>query len=128
MEAIMKPLRQSTAEPGKILSNAVLKAAGMLDINQALLAKVLGISPPTASRLFSGQYTLRAARKNEWDLALLFVRVFRSLDALVGHGESARQWLQSHNKALNARPIDLLVKIEGIVHVLNYLDAYRGRV
>lgn len=124
----MKPLQQSTAEPGKVLSNAVLKAAGILNINQAMLAKVLGISPPTASRLFSGAYTLSAARKNEWDLAILFVRVFRSLDALVGHGESARQWLQGHHKALNARPIDLLLSIEGIVRVLNYLDAYRGRI
>ena len=124
----MKPLQQPAAEPEKVLSNAVLKAAGILNINQAMLAKILGISPPTVSRLFSGEYTLSTARKNEWDLAILFVRVFRSLDSLVGHGESARQWLEGYNKALNAKPIDLLVKIEGIVHVLNYLDAYRGRV
>lgn len=124
----MKPLQQSTAEPGKVLSDAVLKAAGILDMNQATLANILGISRPTASRLFSGEYTLSQARKNEWDLAILFVRVFRSLDALVGHGDSARQWLQGYNKALNAKPIDLLVKIEGIVRVLNYLDAYRGRI
>lgn len=124
----MKPLQQSTAEPGKVLSAAVLKAAGILDMNQATLANILGISRPTASRLFSGEYTLSQARKNEWDLAILFVRVFRSLDALVGHGDSARQWLQGYNKALNAKPIDLLVKIEGIVRVLNYLDAYRGRI
>jgi uncharacterized protein (DUF2384 family) len=124
----VKPIQKSTAEPEKVLSNAVLKAAGILNINQAVLAKILGISPPTASRLFSGEYTLSAARKNEWDLAVLFVRVFRSLEALVGHGDSARQWLRGYNKALNAKPIDLLVKIEGIVRVLHYLDAYRGRI
>jgi len=124
----MKPMEQPAAVPEKVLSTAVLKAAAILDINQSMLAKILGISPPTVSRLFSGEYTLRAARRNEWDLAILFVRVFRSLDALVGHGESARQWLQGHNKALNAKPIDLMVKIDGIVNVLNYLDAYRGRI
>lgn len=124
----MKPMQQSTAEPEKVLSGAVLKAAAILNINQTVLAKILGVSPPTASRLFSGEYTLSAARKNEWDLAILFVRVFRSLEALVGHGENARQWLQGYNKALNAKPIDLLVKIEGIVRVLHYLDAYRGRI
>lgn len=124
----MKMMQKPIVEPEKVLSNAVLKAAGILNINQAMLAKVLGISPATASRLFSGEYTLSAARKNEWDLALLFVRVFRSLDALVGHGEDARRWLQGYNKALNAKPIDLLIQIEGIVRVLNYLDAYRGRI
>lgn len=124
----MKPMPKSIPEPEKVLSSAVLKAAGILNINQAVLAKILGISPPTASRLFNGDYTLSEARKNEWDLAILFVRVFRSLETLVGHGESARQWLQGYNKALNAKPIDLLVKIEGIVRVLHYLDAYRGRI
>ena len=119
-------MRKSTTEPEKVLSSAVLKAAGILNIEQAVLAKILGISRPTAARLFNGKYTLSATRKNEWDLAILFVRVFRSLETLVGHADSARQWLEGHNKALNAKPIDLLVKFEGIVRVLHYLDAYRG--
>lgn len=124
----MKPAPISSAEPAKVLSGAVLKAAGILDINQATLARILGISAPTASRLFNGGYTLSAAREKEWDLAVLFVRVFRSLDALVGNSESAKAWLRGYNSGLNAKPIELLSKTEGIVHVLNYLDAYRGRI
>lgn len=124
----MKTMPLSTAEPEQVLSKAVMKAASMLNINQATLASILGISRPTVSRLFNGKYSLSTARKTEWDLAILFLRVFRSLDALVGHGDNARQWLGGYNKALNAKPIDLLVKIEGIVHVLTYLDAHRGRI
>ena len=124
----MTALLQSSAEPAKILSNAVLKAARILDIRQALLAKVLGISAPTASRLFNGSYTLSVGRKKEWELAVLFIRVFRSLDALVGNSERAKEWLRGYNTGLNAKPIDLLIKTEGMVHVLNYLDAYRGRI
>lgn len=112
----------------EVLSSAVLKAAELLAVSQAVLARILGVSPATVSRLASGSYRLNPARQKEWDFAVLFVRVFRSLDALVGHGTNARQWLRTHNHALNAKPIDLLVTTEGIVRVLNYLDAYRGRV
>lgn len=111
-----------------VLSQAVLRAADLLGISQATMARILGISPATASRLYHGSYLLSRSREKEWDFAVLFVRVFRSLDAIVGPGENARRWLHSHNKALNARPIDLLTKTEGIVRVLAYLDAYRGRV
>lgn len=114
--------------PDAVLSSAVLKASGLLGISQALLAKILGVSPATVSRLAAGSYRLSPSRQKEWDFAVLFVRVFRSLDALVGHGESARQWLAGYNAALNAKPVDLLASTEGIVRVLNYLDACRGRV
>lgn len=124
----MTAIAQSLPSPESVLSAAVLKAAELLGINQSTLAKILGVSPATVSRLGSGNYRLSPMREKEWDFAVLFVRVFRSLDALVGHGDNARAWLHAHNKALNARPIELLVKTEGLVRVLNYLDAHRGRI
>jgi len=54
------------------------------------------------------------------------VRAFRSLDSIVGEEQSARQWLAGENRALNARPIDLLRDTEGLVRVVQYLDASRG--
>ncbi len=122
------PNTPTTPSPDAVLSSAVVKAAELLGISQALLAKVLGVSPATVSRLVAGSYRLSPGRQKEWDFAVLFVRVFRSLDALVGHGESARAWLTGYNAGLNAKPIDLLTNTEGIVRVLNYLDAYRGRI
>ncbi|GIZ50687.1 antitoxin Xre/MbcA/ParS toxin-binding domain-containing protein [Noviherbaspirillum aridicola] len=121
-----RPKTSDQAE--SVLSQALLRAADLLGISQATMARILGISPATASRLYNGSYLLSRSREKEWDFAVLFVRVFRSLDAIVGHGENARRWLQSHNKALNARPLDLLTRTEGIVRVLAYLDAYRGRI
>ena len=67
-------------------------------------------------------------RAKEWELAVLFVRLFRSLDALWGHEAAAHAWLTSDNLALAARPIDLLGSVEGLVRVVNYLDGARGRV
>ncbi len=122
---VEKPSSQSDAS--SILSKAVARAADRLAISHALLAKILGVSPPTVTRLYSGDYKLDARRK-EWEFALLFVRVFRSLDSIVGDENTARRWLNSDNHALSARPIDLVRHIEGLVRVVQYLDASRGLV
>jgi uncharacterized protein (DUF2384 family) len=110
-----------------VLSKAVARAAERLGIPKALLARVLGVSPPTITRLYSGTYLLDQKRK-EWEFALLFVRVFRSLDSVVGDESTARKWLSSDNLGLNAKPIDLIRNTEGLVRVVQYLDASRGRV
>lgn len=117
---------QSAApKPAAVLAKAVTRAAEHLGISQQLLGKILGLSPATVSRMYAGSYQLDSRRK-EWDLALLFVRAFRSLDSIVGDSPSARAWLQSDNHALNARPIDLLSDTEGLVSVVHYLDASRA--
>ncbi len=110
------------------LSKAVVRAADHLKLNQATLADILGVSEPTASRLVSGNYNVQPNRKREWEFALLFVRLFRSLDAILGHGEQAHTWLRGRNTALGATPIELLRSAEGMIRVLHYLDAYRGRI
>lgn len=110
------------------MSKAVVRAARLLGLTQRDVAAALGLSEATTSRLFSGKYSLSAERAHEWELARLFVRLFRSLDALWGHEESARLWLASDNLALGGRPQDLVRSIEGLVRVVAYLDAARGRV
>ena len=121
--------QQTTKKPevAAVLSKAVARTAERLGVSKSLLAKVLGVSPPTISRLYSGNYLLDQNRK-EWDFALLFVRVFRSLDSIVGDESTARKWLTSDNKDLNAKPIELIRSTEGLVRVVQYLDASRGLV
>lgn len=121
------PNQYASPDPAAVLGKAVTRAAERLEIPQQMLAKILGLSPATISRLCAGGYHLDHRRK-EWDLALLFVRVFRSLDSIVGDESSARAWLAGHNRALNARPLDLLPDTEGLVRVVHYLDASRGLV
>ena len=114
--------------PSTVLSKAVVRAARLLSLTQRDVAAALGISEATTSRLFSGKYVLSAERAKEWELALLFVRLYRSLDALWGHEETARRWLASPNLALGAPPQELLRTVEGLVRVVAYLDAARSRV
>jgi transcriptional regulator with XRE-family HTH domain len=111
-----------------VLSKAVIRSAEQLGLSQAKLAGVLGLSPATVSRLFSGSYQLTPERKKEWELAVLLVRLFRSLDAIVGGvAEDSRRWFESSNSALaGQRPLDMIASTEGLVHVVNYLDARRG--
>ncbi len=110
------------------VSKAVIRAAAILGLTQSALAEILGTSKATASRLVGGTYQLEPARRKEWELALLFVRMFRSLDAVAGHGETARTWLRGPNLALGGPPIDAIVTAEGLVRVVQYLDAVRGRI
>lgn len=114
--------------PAVVLSKAVVRAAQFLGIPQQQLAAVLGVSAATASRLAAGKYVLSADRAKEWELARLFVRFFRSLDALWGHDAQAREWLASANLALGAKPLELIGTVEGLVRVVAYLDAARGRI
>lgn len=110
-----------------MLSTAVARAAERLHVSRSLLAKILGVSPATVTRLYAGNYQLEPQRK-EWEFGLLFVRLFRSLDSIVGEESSARKWLDSDNRALNGRPIELISNTEGLVRVVHYLDASRGLV
>lgn len=67
-------------DPSSVLTKTVARAAERLEISSVLLAKILGLSPLTVTRLYNGKFKLDERRK-EWELALLFVRVFRSLDS-----------------------------------------------
>jgi len=110
------------------LSKAVRNVASLLELRQSTLAGILGISAASASRLCAGTYQLSPERGKEWELALLLVRLFRSLDAMLGHGADTRTWLNSPNLALASKPLDLLESAEGLVRVLHYVDAHRGRI
>jgi len=115
-------------DPRRVLTSAVVRASSLLDITQTSLAQILGLSPSTVSRMANGSYVLDEDKK-EWELGALFVRLFRSLDALIGSNDAAAQtWLGGSNTALAGRPVDLIRTTEGLVRVVQYLDAARGRL
>ncbi|MCP5471118.1 MAG: DUF2384 domain-containing protein [Sinobacteraceae bacterium] len=115
-------------DPGAVLTKAVVRAATLLGLPQQALAQLLGVSRPTVSRMGLGSYRLSRAQPKSWELGTLFVRMFRSLDALLGHEEAARAWLQGPNSDLGGRPAELILSAEGLVRVVHYLDAHRGRL
>lgn len=111
-----------------VLSRATVRAASLLGIAQVDLADVIGISPATMSRIASGQKQLEPGSK-PWQLAALFVRLFRSLDAIVGsNDEAARAWMRGKNSGLGGVPLDLVRDPAGLVRTVDYLDAARARI
>jgi uncharacterized protein (DUF2384 family) len=117
---------QPHADPAAVLTKGLLRASGLLGLSSAALARVLGVSEASVSRLVSGARTVDPASK-EGELALLLIRVYRSLDALVGTDAAQRKaWMESHNRGLNGRPIDLIERAAGLAAVVSYLDAMRA--
>ena len=122
----VRPSPKPVPAPDQVLSKAVLRAAELLGLSSAVLARVLGVSEASISRLSAGARTIDPQSK-EGELALLLVRVYRSLDALVGTDAAQRKsWLHGHNRALNGRPVDLIQRADGLVTVVAYLDAMRA--
>jgi putative toxin-antitoxin system antitoxin component (TIGR02293 family) len=123
------PKPDEIAADAKVLTAALVKAADLLEMNQGEVGQVIGVSASTVSRMKDGSAHLDPSSK-PFQLAALFLRAWRSLDAIVGsHDEPARVWLRSPNAGLgDARPIDLLMRPEGLVRVCDYLDSRRGRV
>jgi uncharacterized protein (DUF2384 family) len=105
----------------------LLRAAEVLALNGQTMARVVGVSPASWSRLAAGQRAVDPDSK-EGELALLFLRLYRSLDALVGgDAEKARAWLRARNLHLSAVPLECIQSVAGLVRVDEYLDAVRGK-
>jgi hypothetical protein len=76
----------------------------------------------------SGAFPIDKTQK-PFELAVLFIRLYRSLDAIIGGDDSvARQWIANHNTALDGAPIDLIQSVAGLTDVIQYLDARRALV
>lgn len=111
-----------------VLSKAFLRASDKLGLSQKDQAQILGLSAASLSRLARGERSIDVNDK-EGELALLLVRLYRSLDALTGGDESkSRDWLSAENHHLGGKPSQLIRSIQGLVHVVEYLDAMRGRL
>jgi hypothetical protein len=118
---------QARPEPGPVLAKATLAAAARLDLRNRHLATVIGTSEASVSRLSNGRGLDPDSKEGE--LALLFLRLYRALDALVGGDDAkARAWLHAENDHLGGVPAERIRSVEGLVDVVQYLDAMRGRL
>jgi hypothetical protein len=109
-------------DPGVVLAKATARSSVLLGLSGAALSRLIGLSEPTVCRVLGGDRPLNPDSK-EGELAALLVRVFRSLDALVGNDDQKRvAWMRSHNAALGGMPANLVEKVEGLVNTASYLE------
>jgi hypothetical protein len=123
-----RPAPSASPQKAAVVSKAVLRSADRLGVSNRLLARIIGISEASVSRMARGQFALDSGEK-PYELSLLFIRLFRSLDSIVGGDEAtARAWLRNENLALGDKPITMIETVPGLVNVLAYLDAQRAVV
>ena len=90
-------------QPGQVLAKATVRAGQLLGLSGAALARTIGLSEPTVSRIASTRISL---------LGLRFL--------------SSMSFCAFSDKALGAAPIQLIQKVEGLVATLHYLDGMRA--
>jgi len=118
MRAAIKPVL--TEE--KVLAKAFTNAGKALGVSQAELGLIIGkdrsnfrngIDPKTKSG----------------ELALLFIRCYRSLFALVGgQVKDMQHWMQTVNNHTGGVPSEQIKTVTGLAYVVEYLDAIRAKV
>ncbi|WP_203426081.1 MbcA/ParS/Xre antitoxin family protein [Sinorhizobium sp. BG8] len=122
-----KPVARPSNE-GVVITKAATAAAERLGLTAKALAAVIGVSEATVSRMRRREFLLERGTK-PFELAILFVRLFRSLDAITGGDEAvARAWIGASNSALGGKPAERITTISGLTDVLAYLDARRALV
>ena len=105
-----------------VLTKALINMASFYELTGKELGDIIGISESGVTRLYQGKKILSPETK-EGELAILLLRVYRSLNAMLGNDHTkAKIWLNSPNTYFNATPCDSIKTIPGLVKVVQYLD------
>ncbi|MGE0858796.1 MAG: antitoxin Xre-like helix-turn-helix domain-containing protein [Gammaproteobacteria bacterium] len=122
----MSARTETQPQPDAVLAKAVLRAADQLGLRQAELARALGVHRTAISRLKQSASLDPTSKTGE--LALLLIRVARSLSALTG-GDPAwiRHFMRAPNRLSGGVPAEQIETIQGLVTVLQLVDALRGK-
>jgi len=119
MSAATKPAVISEA---KVLAKAFTNAGKALGISQAELGQIIG---KDRSNFRNG---IDAATKSG-ELALLFIRCYRSLFTLVGgEPKDMQHWMQTENLHTGGVPSEQIKAVAGLTRVVEYLDAIRAKI
>lgn len=128
MKAPMLDAHSHPDRKSAVLTKALLNMAKYYHLKGKDLSDIIGMSESSTTRLHQGTKVIYSDSK-EGEIALLLLRLYRSLNTLVGNdNEKARMWLNASNHYFAEKPIDHIKKIQGLIEVVNYLDAMRGKI
>jgi len=110
-------------ERAEVLREALVSAGKALGLNQAELGEVIGRGRTDISR---GNVD---PDSKPGELALLLIRCYRALYVLTGGDAGAmKHWMHTQNHHTGGIPAEQIRSVQGLVGVLEYLDAVRGKV
>jgi hypothetical protein len=108
-------------DPRTVLSKAVLNAGRALGLSQGQIGETIGRDRTSISRSLD-------PNSKPGELALLLIRVYRGLYPLVGgEPETMRHWMHKENRDTGGVPAEQIRQVQGLIRVVEYLDAMRGR-
>jgi len=109
-----------TSSEATVLAKAVIRAAKALGMTQEELGRVIG-------RDRTGIHRGLDPHTKAGELALLLIRGYRALHALVG-GEAAaiKHWFGTANHHTGGVPRQQVQQIQGLLHVVEYLEYTHG--
>lgn len=123
----MSALLKQPVDKKMVLAKAVLNAADQLDLKQSQLAAILGVHRTAISRLKAKPELDPSSKQGE--LALLLIRMHRALYALSGGDTDwIRHFMHTPNRVTGGIPVEQIESITGLVAVLQFVDAIRGKV
>lgn len=110
-------------ERTEILREALVNTGKALGLTQAELGAVVGRGRTDISR---GNID---PDSKPGELALLLIRCYRALYVLTGGDAGAmKHWMHTQNHHTGGVPAEQIRSVQGLVGVLEYLDAIRGRI
>ena len=117
---------EKTAQ-ANVLATAINNLKVNINITNQDLSDILGPHRNTITRqLQSGELE---PKSKQGQLALLLIRAYRSLFTLNGGNKKAMiHWLKTDNYHIQGIPLEAMKDVGGLVRVVNYLDAMRGKV
>jgi hypothetical protein len=120
--------KSSAVDQGSlVIAKAFIRSGEKLEIGSRVLGNVIGLSESSVSRMRAGDCKLMAQGTKPRELATLFLRLYRSLDAIFGGDDSvSAQWLRNQNTAIGDTPINAIQTVQGLLRVIDYLDARRA--
>lgn len=115
------PVQMQSDSPA-VLAKALLNAGKALGLSQATIGQVIGKDRTTLSRGLD-------PHSKTGELALLLIRCYRSLYVLVG-GKSTdmKHWMNTPNRHTGGTPAEQIHSVQGLLRVVEYLDAMRGKI
>lgn len=121
----MCALEKTDPAKTQVVAKALIKVKEELSLSSELIGQIIGTDASTVSRI-GKKGDIKDNKALE--AALLLIRVYRSLFALVGGSKPAMiHWLTTQNIDFNQQPpIDCMKSWVGLVDVVQYLDAMRG--
>jgi hypothetical protein len=123
----MSALARKQPSPDQVLAKAFLNAANQLGLKSTEIASVLGVHRTAISRLKQNGSLDPSSKQGE--LSLLLIRIARALFALAGGDEAwIKHFMRSPNKMTGGVPVEQIGSVQGLVNVLQFVDAIRGKV